>query len=73
MELDPMVPVNRKVAPQLQECYCSSCGLIAPSWFHRNFVMYEGGFRCVWCAFPSSLVDFGGKPVGPYRAFTSSG
>lgn len=67
---DPLVPVNRKMDPVIRECFCCECGLIAPSWFHRNFIMHSDGFTCIWCMrFEDGrvLLDLPPKPSGPYR------
>ncbi len=67
------IPEMADVPPNIRECYCRTCGLIAPSWFHSDFILGDG-FECIWCVFPEGHEVWekkeGGqppKPVGPYR------
>jgi hypothetical protein len=67
-------PVNPGVQESIRECYCDTCGLIASSWFHSNFMLHRDGFTCIWCSFPADHEVWqrreGGaptKPSGPYR------
>ena len=59
------VPYRGDVHAGIRECFCDTCGLIAPTWFHSNFVLHGTGFTCIWCALPH--LDNSPKPIGPYR------
>ena len=52
----PEIPIREDVPEAIRACFCRECGLIAPWWFHSDFVLGHDGFTCIWCAFPSELV-----------------
>lgn len=45
-------PLRLDVHERIRECFCKECGRVAPSWFHRDFLLGHDGFTCIWCAFP---------------------
>lgn len=45
------VPTRTDVPVNIRGCICRECGRVAPSWFHKDFLMSDG-FICIWCAFP---------------------
>lgn len=49
--MDSRVPTSPGRPEAIRECFCRECGLIAPSWFHKDFILYGDGFRCIWCSF----------------------
>lgn len=57
------IPTSNNRPPHLRECFCSKCGMVAPSWFHSDFIMFGGGFVCQWCNFPDREDLTGPKPT----------
>lgn len=57
-------PTSKKERHEaIRECFCRECGMIAPSWFHSDFILGRHGFTCVWCAFPRDVGAMGPKPT----------
>lgn len=54
---------KREVPERIRECFCMECGRIAPSWFHRDFLLKSDGFLCMWCAFPPEHCEKMGYPI----------
>lgn len=55
------IPTDPSKPAHIRECYCDTCGLVAPSWFHRDFILHGHGFTCIWCSMPH--IAEGERPV----------